>query len=130
MHGHLLRAPSLSPLDPVAIRRALELGPEAEVERGDEEDPVEAALRARVVDGEGLARAEMERVRPPRPGGIVLGLQPFVDLDGRSDMGMRFHICICTCSIVTYMASGGFYPGFVDFDDVRLLKRERGWLRG
>jgi hypothetical protein len=59
--------------------------PEAEVERGDEEDPVEGSARAGVGRVVGFRRAEVERVGVPRPRGIAVLDETVSYLLGRWD---------------------------------------------
>lgn len=70
MHRPPLAPPPLSPFYPVPLRRSLFFGPEAEVESGDEEDPVECGARLRAGRVEGFGWAEVEGVRAPCTGAV------------------------------------------------------------
>jgi hypothetical protein len=64
--------PTLSPLDAKTIVRAIEVGPETEVERRDEEDPIQCRTctgMGRIVRFWG---AEMERIGMPCAWGIAV----------------------------------------------------------
>ena len=79
-HGAVVAPPARAPLDAVAVRLALARGPEAEVEGGDEEEPVHRGEGARVGRVVGLGRAEVQRVRAPRAGRVGFGDEAGVDL--------------------------------------------------
>jgi len=72
VHHVAVAFPAFSPLDAETVVRAVEVRPETEIERRDEEDPVEGRTCARVGGVIGFRRAEVERVGVPRPRGIAI----------------------------------------------------------
>lgn len=72
MHHVAIAVPAFSPLDAETVIRAIEVRPETEIERRDEEDPVERRACARVGGVVGFWRAEVERVGVPGPRGIAV----------------------------------------------------------
>ena len=72
MHHVALAFPAFSPLDAETVIRIVEVRPETEIERRDEEDPVEGRACARVRGVVGFRRAEVEWVGVPRPRGIAV----------------------------------------------------------
>lgn len=72
MHHVAVAVPAFSPLHAETVIRAIEVRPETEIERRDEEDPVERRACARVGGVVGFRRAEVERVGVPRPRGIAV----------------------------------------------------------
>jgi hypothetical protein len=72
MHDAVLTAPAFAPLDAVAALGAVVLRPEAEVERRDEENPVEGRACAGVGGVVGLRWAQVQRVGVPGPRCITI----------------------------------------------------------
>ena len=72
MHHVAVAVPAFSPFHPETVVRAVEVRPETEIERRDEEDPVERRACARVGRVVRFWRAEVERVGVPCPRGIAV----------------------------------------------------------
>ena len=76
VHHVAVAVPAFSPFYAERVVRAVEVRPETEIERRDEEDPVEGRACARVGRVVGFRRAEVERVRVPRPWVITVFDEP------------------------------------------------------
>jgi hypothetical protein len=72
--------PALSPLHAEAIIGAIEVGPETEIERRDEEDPIQRRACPGMGGVVGFRRAEMERLGVPCAWGIAVFDQTVSDL--------------------------------------------------
>ena len=72
MYHVAVTVPAFSPLHGEAVIRAIEIRPEAEIERRDKEDPVQRCACTGVGGVVWLWRAEMERVGMPCPRGIAV----------------------------------------------------------
>jgi hypothetical protein len=83
MHDAVLTAPAFAPLDAVAAFGPIVLRPEAEVERRDEEYPVEGRACTGVGGVIGLRWAEMQGVGVPGPRCITILDQAVTNLYGR-----------------------------------------------
>jgi hypothetical protein len=70
--GVVAALPTLSPLDAKTIVGAIEVGPEAEVERRDEEDPIQCRACTGMGRIVGFWWAEMERIGMPCAWGIAV----------------------------------------------------------
>jgi hypothetical protein len=68
--------PTFSPLDAETIVGAIEVGPETEIERGDEEDPIQCRACTGMGGIVGFWRTEVERVGMPCTRGIAVLDQP------------------------------------------------------
>jgi hypothetical protein len=64
--------PTLSPLDAKTIIGAIEVGPETEVERRDEEDPIQSRTSSGMGRIVGFWWADMERIGMPCARGIAV----------------------------------------------------------
>ena len=64
--------PTFSPLDAKTIIGVIEVGPETEIERRDEEDPIQCRACTGMGGVVGFRRAEMERVGVPCARGIAV----------------------------------------------------------
>jgi hypothetical protein len=72
VHHVALAVPAFSPLDAETIIRTIKVRPEAEIERRDEEDPIESRACAGVGGVIWLRRTEMEWVGMPCARGIAV----------------------------------------------------------
>lgn len=64
-HLFPLVSPSFTPLNAVAVVAPFSIGPETEVERRDEKDPIETFASSRIGEREVVRGTEMQRVRSP-----------------------------------------------------------------
>ena len=76
VHHLAVAVPAFSPFYAERVVRAVEVRPETEIERRDEEDPVEGRACTRVGRVVGFRRAEVERVRVPRSWVIAVFDEP------------------------------------------------------
>jgi hypothetical protein len=121
--------PGFPPLNAIPFQTAF-LRPEAEVQAGDQENPVQGRGCSRITPREfiGFRWEHVERVRAPCPGVVPLGEHHSVDLHG------AFSVCYVIRQRddgrrgLSHIFGSLLERAFVDLDDVSGLHRE-GYMR-